>query len=216
MLSPMDYLLLELYGGLSNAVAPSLRAVTVDIDEVKKVLCFFFFYDGKITDELFEFASIAVTETGAMLFNYTAEFQIIQLDYPEEIPIRGKVAYYRYEPHLPKFQKQNRAHLLQDPEVRPVTVLILDMRDALLGKVTPNLRLVSVDVDVEQKILKYCFIYDGEISEENFQLATQAVQEAGNSFPGFSIEKRVVRVDFPHQRGGEGLTAVYMRYEEVT
>ena len=94
---------------------------------------------------------------------------------------------------------------LKDPELKPVVVMVLDMQDALLGKVTPNLRLVSVNVDVEQKILKYCFIYDGEISEENFQLATQAVQEAGDSFPDFLSKKGLCVSTSPIKEGAKVL-----------
>ena len=215
MLSPMNSLLLGLCGGLSNQVAPSLRAVVVDIDEARKILCFFFFYDGKITDELFDFATVATAETETTLLDYTDEDQIIQLDYPEEIPIRGKVAYYRYEPHLPKFPKENRAHLLKDLKMRPVIVLVLNMQEALLGKVTPNLRLVSVKVEEEQKLLKFYFVYDGGISEKNTQMANEAIQEASVPFTGFKIEKRIERMDYSKSITCEDFSCVYLRYENL-
>lgn len=215
MWKPLDYVLLDLIIGLGDAVNPSLRAVTVDIDEKNEILFFFFFYDGLITSELFEFATVAIAEAGVTLSDFTAEAQIIRLDFPEEIPLRGKVAYYRYEPCLPFFEKENRAHLLREPGVKSVAVLALDMQGALLGKVMPNLRLVSVKVEADQKLLKFYFVFDGEISENNARMAEKASQEASSSFSGFKIEKWIERTDYPGNITNGDFFNVYLRYENT-
>ncbi len=113
-----------------GAVAPSLRAVTVDIDRAHKRSFFFFFYDRIVSDELFELASVAVTE--AFLPDYFVEQQIVELDVPHIIPIRGKLAFLRKEPCLPNYMKEDRTALLKTES--PFSVLFLDLQEALLGE----------------------------------------------------------------------------------
>lgn len=62
MMPSIYELLFKLQQVLLNSIAPQLRAVTVDVDTKKNELFFFFFYNGEVTDELFELASVAVTE----------------------------------------------------------------------------------------------------------------------------------------------------------
>ena len=126
---------------------------------------------------------------------YFTDEHYVQLDYPKEIPIQGKLVFLRNEPHLPKFKKENRSYLLK--QTRPSVVLLLDMQEALLGKVTPALRLADGAVDMEQKRLTFYFIYDGEISAMDYQLATLAIQESSVSFPDFQIDAHIERIDYP-------------------
>jgi hypothetical protein len=211
MLPPIIILLLDIQGALINAIAPSLRAVTADIDLVNKKLILFFYYDGTISDELFDLASIAATEAGVSLPEYFTDDHIIQLDYPEEIPIRGKLVFLRKEPHLPNYKKESRTHLLkQTPEK---VIFILDLQEALLGKVTPALRRVAGKVGIEQKRLIYYFVYDGKISEEEYNLAHAAIKEASASFPDYEIDAHIDRIDFPNERSIHPCKAAYLRYE---
>jgi hypothetical protein len=211
MLPPLIILLIDIQGALINAIAPSLRAVTADIDLVNKKLILFFYYDGTISNELFDFASIAATEAGVSLPEYFTDDHIIQLDYPEEIPIRGKLVFLRKEPHLPNFKRESRTYLLKQTSEN--VVFILDLQEALLGKVTPALRLVAGKVDIEQKRLIYYFVYDGKISEEEHSLAHAAIKEASVSFPDYEIDEHIDRIDFPNERTIHPCKAAYLRYE---
>ncbi len=188
------------------------QAVTADIDLKNKKLILFFFYDGIITDKLFDLASVAATEAGVSLPEYFTDDHYVQLDYPKEIPIQGKLAYLRYEPHLPKFKKENRSYLLK--QSRPSVVLLLDMQEALLGKVTPSLRRAAGEVDIENKRLIFYFVYDGKISETDYRLATAAIQESGSSFPGYIIESHIDRIDYPNERSTYKCYGAYLRQED--
>ena len=100
MLTELDlaYALISAQRALLGAVAPSLRAVTLDLDTKKKHLTVCFFYDGEINDELFELASCAITE---IIADFTPDFslddQIVRLDYPQKIPVQGRLVYNRKE-----------------------------------------------------------------------------------------------------------------------
>jgi hypothetical protein len=207
---PIIYIaLLELQNALLNAIAPQLRAVTIGIDVDRKKIILFFLYDGEISDELFNLASVAIAETD--MPEYTCDEHILRLDFPESIPVQGRFAFLRKEPTLPDYKKENRAFLLK--ELSPVVVLILDMQEALLGKVTPALRLVTVGVNSDQKELEFRFIYDGNISEEEFELANSAIREASISFPSYQINTQIERIDSPQDFSANGKRAAYLRRE---
>lgn len=197
MFQPIHYVLLSLQGALINAVTPGLRAVTIDLDEINHERLPCFFYDGELSEELLDLSSciLVEVETGTVEHYYCRE-QILRLDFPEKIPIRGKVAFLRNEPTLPEFKKEGRAFLLEDTP--PLAVFRLDMQEALLGKVTPALRHVSVAVNPDEKKLFAFFIYDGEISEKDFKLANAAIQESRGSFPEYTMDSFIERIDSPN------------------
>jgi hypothetical protein len=194
---------------LLNTISPQLRAVSVDIDGVKQEIATFFYYNGEVTDELFDMASLASTEA-VSLSGYFVRDHILRLDFPEQIPVQGRFAFLRKEPNLPDYKKENRAFLLLNG-APPVAVLLLDMQEALLGKVTPALRLVTVGVNSDQKELEFRFIYDGNISEEEFELANSAIREASISFPGYRANTQIERVDSPQNFSANGKRAAYLR-----
>ncbi len=100
--SKMERGLLCMQIALLDAVTPALRAVIVDVDVDTKTLYYFFFYDGEISDKLFDLASIAATEADANLSEYFTYNTIERVDYPKKIPFtRGKYAYLRKEPLNP-------------------------------------------------------------------------------------------------------------------
>jgi hypothetical protein len=209
MFPPIYDALLEIRAALINEVAPQLRAVTVDVDQKSKKLILYFFYDGEISDELFELANLAGTETNYA--DYLNSEHIIQLDYPKEIPVRGRLAFLRKEPHLPNFKKESRAYLLKMTSVQ--VVFLLDFQEALLGKVTPALRIAAGEVNTEQNRLIFYFIYDGPISEEENNLAMAAMQEVSVSFSGYQVESHIERIDFPNVRFLPVSKTAYARYE---
>lgn len=68
----------------------------MNIDSSSNAQQFFFYYDGEITDELFDLASVACTE-GSCYLPYLCEDEILRLDSPKSIPQVGAYAYLRYE-----------------------------------------------------------------------------------------------------------------------
>ncbi len=215
METPLYTALLCIQGTLGNSVTPQLRAVSLDIDEENYELLVYFYYDGELTEELDELFSIVLLEVDTYTeHDYFIRDSIYSLKVPEKIPVRGKFAFLRYESILPKFKKENRTFLLQ--EWPPIPVFCLDMQEALLGKVTPALRHVSVGMDIEKKKLIAHFIYDGEISEREFNLATAAIQESRKSFPEYEMDSLIERVDFPNRMPHRGDRLAYWRREITT
>lgn len=211
MLSPYYTFLLDVQRALLGAITPSLRAVSVDMDLANKKLLLFFFFDGKISEKLFDLASVAATEAGVSLPEYFTDDQLIQLDLPQEIPFSKKLVFLRKESHMPAIQKENFSSLFQ--QTSPSVILLLELQQALLGKVTPELRLVAGGVNTDQKELDFYFIYDGKISDENFDLASAAIREASQAFPGYKTNAHIDRIDSPHPRSAHGNRAAYLRKE---
>ena len=92
----LPYARLSIQKALLGAVTPSLRAVTIDLDENTKKLFVSFFYDGEISDEFFDLASVAITEIDLPEYELLDD-QIIRLDYPAKIPFKGQLVYLRKE-----------------------------------------------------------------------------------------------------------------------
>ena len=211
--SPLYYSLLCLQHQLGNCVTSGLRAVTVDIDEKKLELLPRFFCDGEVPPELIEHYGVVLIEVDTdTKEQYFCRDEIIQLDYPKPIPIHGRLAFLRYEPNLPKIPKENKAFLLNE-SYEPHAIFRLDMQEALLGKVTPSLRYVGVKIEPEKKKLTTHFIYDGEISERDQNLAQVAIEESRISFPEYEMDATVERVDFPQEMVHRTNRLAYWRQE---
>lgn len=96
-MNPLTYAKLSAQTALLGSITISLRAVTIDIDVNCKKLIIYFFYDGEISDELFDLASVAITEISADLPDYELDDHIERLDYPNKILIKGQLVYLRRE-----------------------------------------------------------------------------------------------------------------------
>lgn len=84
--------------GLLGAVTANLRAVVVELEQEKKHLLIYFYYDGEINDQIYDIASSAITEiTAYFLPEYSYEEHIERLDFPSPIPGSGVLVYERYE-----------------------------------------------------------------------------------------------------------------------
>lgn len=212
---PFLHSLSALQEALLNAVTPQLRAVCLDLNEKTHYSSISFFYDGTLTDKLLDLSSIAIAETALpSLDYYPVDDKIIRLDFPEEIPVKGRFAFLRNEPILPKFEKEGLGFLLKYPNEWPLlAVFRLNMQQALLGRVSPFLRLVSLGVEEQQRHLIADFIYDGEISEKDSTLAAAAIEEACLLFPSYQIKSTIRRVDFPNEPNPRGTRAAYLRQE---
>jgi hypothetical protein len=96
-MQPLSYAKLAAQNALLGAVVHALRAVTIDIDIKSKKFTVYFFYDGEINDELFDLASVAITEMSADLSEYELDDHIERLDFPNKIPLRDHLVYLRKE-----------------------------------------------------------------------------------------------------------------------
>lgn len=93
--------LATIYGLLGN-VFPSLRAVCAEESESLIYLCFY--YDGEITDEDNQLCNHSIDRV-LDYFTHLSEgdksiafkTQMLRLDYPQKMPLRGSWRYYRYE-----------------------------------------------------------------------------------------------------------------------
>lgn len=91
---------------------------------------------------------------------------------------------------------------------------LLSAINALLGAVTPNLRAVTMEISVPEKIVKASFFYDGRISDEDFDTANCALTEIISDFPpDYKLEDRIERLDYPTKIPVVG-RLVFQRKEE--
>jgi len=208
MLSSIDESLFNLQDALLGAVHPCLRAAQIDLDEKQKKISYYFYYDCDVTDDLFELASIAVTEAWSP--GYFVEQHILQLPASEMIPIHGRFAFLRKEPNLPNFNNKINKNLIKNET--PIIDFLLGMQEALLGKVTPVLRIVSIDVNTKEKKLYFYFEYDSPISEEDRNLAKSIAKEASASFPEYSIHCNIFPVGSNNPMGKR---SAYARWEPI-
>ncbi|HSX11342.1 MAG TPA: hypothetical protein VLF94_06490 [Chlamydiales bacterium] len=214
MASPIYDFLLSLQNCLGNCVSPELRAVTFIINEKKRGVYLCFLYDTEITEELEEEVSILLLEVNTHSSELEFRgYEVIQWDSSKLIPMQGGMAFLRYEKTLPSFERKSHAFLLREEDFPHHAIYRLDMQQALLGRVTPALRHVGVDADSDRKKLIAHFIYDGEISELNRQLALAAIQDSRISFPDFEMDFFIERVDYPNRMNHRGQWLAYWRKE---
>lgn len=210
-LPPIVDLLLEMQRGLFGAVSSALRAMCVDIDEKEEMMHFYYFYDGEIDDELFELASVATTE--AFFSPYSVEQHILQLNSPQKIPVKGRLAYLRKGEELPiEYQKEKKYKDIPGLTLRGQ--ILLEIQQALLGKAFPALRRIYFTISEEQKSIHLYLYYDGEISQADKYLAEEVLNEATESISGYRIEKQIARVDFPLKDHSPGEICAFARYEK--
>lgn len=90
--------------------------------------------------------------------------------------------------------------------------VLLTFQVALLGMIVPSLRGVTVGWD-SKKIIAKCF-YDGEIGDEEAEMASEVETEIYASYPDHEVEVRAFRLDYPVQLNPHVLQAwVYCRKE---
>jgi hypothetical protein len=95
---PVAYAQLAILRALLGRATPELRAVIVDVPKEDKQACIRFYYDGRVSEKLIDLWECAISETWADLGpDYVLDAGVQKLDYPQEIPIRGRYAYWRYE-----------------------------------------------------------------------------------------------------------------------
>lgn len=95
------YLSYAMQQGLLGRVVVSLRAVTVNVDEEKKTMHFYFYYDVLVTKELFILSKEAIDiAKKAFPGTFAVTEEIIFFPFPKRIPsVVGAPVYRRYEPN---------------------------------------------------------------------------------------------------------------------
>jgi hypothetical protein len=98
--------------------------------------------------------------------------------------------------------------------VRQDIYLKLSAQRALLGAVTRQLRSVSVDLDAERSLIRLRFIFDGEPSEWEREIASIASTEIISDFAdGWVFDEKFVSCPAP-DRMEHLRMLVYLRNEE--
>ncbi len=96
------YLSYAMQQGLLGRVIPSLRAVTVNVDEEKKVMHFYFYYDEIVNEELLRLSREAIhIAKKAFSEGFTVVEEIVFFPFPKRIPsVGGAPVYHRHEVNL--------------------------------------------------------------------------------------------------------------------
>ena len=90
--------------------------------------------------------------------------------------------------------------------------ILLSVQRALLGMVTPSLRAVSATVDSIKNEVSYFFFYDGQITEEQRDLASCVINESSADFFDYMVNSHIIRLDYPQKIPFQGRVA-YLRKE---
>ncbi len=97
----IGYALLATQRALLDVITPELRAVVIDVCKEEKLLYMRFYYEGEASEERIDLWDCAITEASAALgINCVLDNEVERIDYPQEIPSRGRYAYLRREPSL--------------------------------------------------------------------------------------------------------------------
>ena len=90
--------ILSLSRGLWGEVFPSLRSASIDWNDDKIIL--YFYYDGEISEDDHESLECVATEVISDFPEYGLDVNIERWDYPQKVPQIGELVYYRKEPTL--------------------------------------------------------------------------------------------------------------------
>src|ERR1700730_7935909 len=93
--------------------------------------------------------------------------------------------------------------------------IILSGQEALIGAVTPNLRVVQVTWN-ENTIFLY-FIYDGAFAKEDEEESDRTAAKMQQDFSDNLVQANCLRVDYPEDfptHPGENCTWLYARKEK--
>lgn len=95
------YALLATQGALLDEVTPELRAIVVDVCKEEKLLYMRIYYEGEASEKRIDLWDCIITEASAALGpDCVLDNEVERLDYPQEIPLRGRYAYLRREPNM--------------------------------------------------------------------------------------------------------------------
>ncbi len=203
-----------------NYVTSNLRAVYVDFI-VPNILNTRVYYDSQPSELEEDLASEADTEMISSIWNiadYKLSDRVLTKPYPELIRDPGFCVYARYEPQGIDFSSYPRpipAENLEQAIHGPIFCL---MGVALLGRVTPDLRVVVVTFS-EPNSLGLIFYY----AKEPSPLEQDLVKAAGSEFlaaypePLFHSEVKIEVIPGTEKLYAAGdYRIMYQRYENLS
>jgi hypothetical protein len=221
---------LSVQRGLWCHVSADLRAVCTKCEG--KLITVIFYYDGEITEEKHGLAEDSLDDVlsdfhvdreGNDMDFYTP---ILQIDYPQKLPLVGEWVYYRYEP---QWLIETKGTMESNTDIRVYKnlesqkyvnyvnpYLYLSVQNAMLGKVLPDLRIARVYT--EGKKIGLLFYYQGKITEEKRELVGRIVEELRRERwrdehdEGAEFVIDIRRLDYPQLPTVIGET-LYRRYE---
>jgi hypothetical protein len=143
----VGYALLAVQRALLGEVTPQLRAVIVDVKKESELLYIRFYYDGEISEKRLDLWDCAISEAHAALAHVCCSLdgEVERLDYPKQIPVRGRLAYLRKE-----------VNVLENPFISPASLKI--QRNIVDFKETIGVFLSPVDseqVDTSWGVIHY-------------------------------------------------------------
>ncbi len=152
---------------------------------------------------------------------YPVSKKILQFDKPVGFfvsPIDGQ----KHETNLGIVQEESKKHTIIPVKplqykipITPSAYALLSMQRALLGRVTPSLRLVTVDLSDEKSQLHIRIYYDGEISPEMLFLGEIIISNVyADCGPDYILDYEIARIDVPNKMPCYGRLA-YERKEEI-
>jgi hypothetical protein len=90
--------MLAVQNSLLDVVTPELRTVIVDFDKEKSLLYIRFYYDGDPSEKHLTLWESAIYKSKAIFNpNCILDAAIERIDYPNNMPFRGRYAYARKE-----------------------------------------------------------------------------------------------------------------------
>lgn len=208
----IEYALLAMQNALLGEVTPELRAVIIDLDLVERIFYAQFYHDGEVSEQRIDLWYCSITEASADLgIDCFTKAQVKRFDYPEKIPSGGYCAYFRKENDSLRFIEESFSHV----KIKEMSIgyAMLSVQNALLGVVTPELRMVIVDFDKEEPLLYIRFYYDGEVSKTLTELWEASIAKAKADFGvNCKLDGKVERIDSPQPMPFRG-RYVYERKE---
>jgi len=220
----IEYTLLCIQGGLFDAVTPDLRAVVFDLYEDRKRLFLRFYYDGDVSEEDIEGWNCSITEASSGMGIRSDNEQIERLDFPKPIPFLGPnegggyLAFLRLEPGSAELDPARIVHLnpMEEDDPYPEAYALLAASNALLGKISPELRAVIVEVPPGTTLFNIHFIYDGESLSEKIRLwESVGLEICSRMDPKYTCDIKITRIDFPQKISGPGRCAYFRKEPQL-
>lgn len=207
---------------LIGYITSNLRSVCVNIDENEKITLIFYYNEEPSEDER-ELASLTDTEfiSDFSLPEFDTDAKVLVLPYPKPIPKSTAMIYKKYEGNVSvsltekfinffsKKDKQNQVNL--EDETVYQGKLICTIQDALLGKITENLRSISED-NADDTVF-FTFYYDKEPSEKEKELFLLTEQQFKNAFK-IKVQFKICSFSYPKRIPLPNKRVIYERYED--
>jgi len=229
-LSEVERLHFLLLNALLGNVTASLRAVKTDINEAKKIVYFWWYFDKSASTDTKESIYRACNNvTAAIGEEYAANITIDRLDNANNVPTIGQYVYRRRESHVLRSQKIDKdatrveswRHLscpslnLYNYTATPFNNRLATARVALLGLIRPNCRAIQMSLDESTQQLYFWFYMDGDISGEDQTMVEQFFQKfqrLSKSMNLSSIEYQLQQIHVPDSLPQQG-AYVFLRDE---